>query len=175
MTELPMADERAERCETCRFFACDHTPTESLPTLRSIQEFNQEPIGECRRGHPAVSQGSSYRVWPRTWLQEWCGEWRARPVALSGEKRTTDWWFLESGLSTRAVHGINLYFTGGHPTWRMKATWSVADLAALTDKQLLAVKNVGQGTLLEIRQWLVAHAKNEPAPASSPGQRESGG
>jgi hypothetical protein len=73
--ELP----RAERCETCRWWRHDHGTDEKFPTLRSIEQFNDAPVGECRRMPPgARPHGRENRAFPWTWTDDWCGEWRAK-------------------------------------------------------------------------------------------------
>lgn len=59
-----MAEERKERCETCRFF-----------------QQMEEDYGICRRFPPVEVAGGKYEDtgFPFVFLRiDWCGEWKAK-------------------------------------------------------------------------------------------------
>jgi len=80
MPELPMADERAECCETCRFWE---------PKDRARLALD----GECRRAPPTAFFGMKRWLkssddhdsrefveshFPQTYSDDWCGEWKPK-------------------------------------------------------------------------------------------------
>lgn len=70
MTELPTTGERAERCETCRWWV----PIDPKTAYR----------GDCRTHSPIAVPcddyaGGSNTVWPSTLPKDFCGEWAAKP------------------------------------------------------------------------------------------------
>lgn len=102
-----MAEERKERCETCRWWdRADKGslyPAESEVGAHLSETHEGLDVGECRRFPPAVSDEQARRVlrigiyrpdvydclplgvlnaatvWPHTAEWDWCGEWRAKP------------------------------------------------------------------------------------------------
>jgi hypothetical protein len=77
--ELPTTGERAERCETCRFWwnpEGDHL------------EDTDEPWGHCRRYPPVVLNPEEFyrsesHDFPISMGFMWCGEWQ--PLRDTGE------------------------------------------------------------------------------------------
>ncbi len=67
---MTLTDERAERCETCRFW----------------DKPDATVIGICRRHAPRAMVGwqhedshpnfNQWALWPATVETEWCGEWQ---------------------------------------------------------------------------------------------------
>ncbi len=80
------SSERAERCETCRFWALlpDGDQADD-PVVADADDGTR--IGNCRRFPPKKADGAAtvYEScgWacPVTVSDEWCGEWQARPEA----------------------------------------------------------------------------------------------
>lgn len=72
--------ERAERCETCRFWEREEDTADDIfeePTLGQIV------VGECHR-YPPVRQASEkmWAMFPLLPEGNWCGEWQPAEPAL---------------------------------------------------------------------------------------------
>ena len=72
-TELPTTDERAERCETCRWWeGYELEPDEKFP------------VGSCKRYPPVYVKCNSHHAVDNftpavTYNDDFCGEWAAKP------------------------------------------------------------------------------------------------
>lgn len=64
--------ERAERCETCRFFWQDRDLTECrrYAPRRMLVDVDTSTLED-------EDSSASFRLWPSVFATDWCGEWRA--------------------------------------------------------------------------------------------------
>lgn len=107
-----MSEERAERCETCRYWDCydEGEPRfitrgewreafglsndDAIWTTEELAEMvrNDERKGDCKRRSPSVfdrKEAEDWAVWPVVNYWDWCGEWQPigpdlRHVGTSG-------------------------------------------------------------------------------------------
>jgi len=153
-----MADERAERCGTCRFWK---------PTY---EEDGVWHYGDCLRYLPTVTDpaaptGANARF-PETASGEWCGEWRGKgvtPVADDDPRFGIPVDSPELELSGRTR--TNLMSPRGD--WERICT--VGELARQSAGQLLDRSYFGSYSLIEVRKalgrlGLALKGENPPQP-----------
>jgi len=74
--------ERAERCETCRFWDTENSDEgwgdcRRYPPTKML--FEIEAMGHDKTSqdiHNSLGDSSSVWVWPYTESDDWCGEWQ---------------------------------------------------------------------------------------------------
>lgn len=175
MSELPVIDERPDRCETCRFWdGYEHMTREEMID-RSASKFES---GSCRRYPPVpyvdceptrlenLTYGTPADRFPLTTHDDWCGEWQA---ALQSELTKVtlphnpklDLLIDEIGLSGRALNCLEAEMDHRQATMPNgqlgPAPLTVGDLASLTPADLLCLRNFGHGTLEHVRLRLALH------------------
>lgn len=145
---------RPDRCETCRFWWCRYDPPGVDESAQL--ETTDEPWGFCRRYPPdAGNYPESFDSFelPVVAKSDWCGEWRAaepekaspgEPVDLPLVK--TRYPFAAEGLSVKAQNVLERY-----------GVRSVADLAALTERDVMQFKHCGVVMLGEFKDLLASH------------------
>jgi hypothetical protein len=138
MDSNQMSDERAERCDRCRFWDC----------VEASANGEDDPTGICRKSAPpaitlphGVEQPyRQWAVWPLTLCSEWCGEFQPSRQPANGLA------LQDVILSNRAFHCL---WHGGIRT--------VEQLTGFYPDELLEIRNLGMGTLAEIKESLARH------------------
>ena len=133
-----MAEQREQRCETCRFWDTD-------------DGWAGDGFGYCMRFPPSQTVHQSncehpVGFWPATMTVDWCGEWQP-----AGDLPRIDVDALELtaiGLNVRAMNGLE----NAEPP-----IVTVGQLRSVSVDQLKMIRNMGEGTIRHIRQQL---AKN---------------
>ncbi len=108
--------------------------------------------GKCHRfppvldpaTHPSLSQVCRWEH-PIVMLDDWCGEFQPRKDANLPENPILDMPIRDMYVSVRCRHSLRNHVD------------SVRDLVAMTPDQVLQIRNLGETSLTEIREWLSAH------------------
>jgi hypothetical protein len=134
-----VSDERQERCERCKFWDRSKLPDDAnvgvcrrhAPAPRTILHHDDDDNSFCLKEWP---------VWPQTLGSEWCGEFQAPTLPANGLA------LEDLGLSQRAFGCL----------WR-EGVRTAEQLTRLFPDDLLDMRNLGAGTLAEVRQALARH------------------
>jgi hypothetical protein len=122
-----VSDERAERCETCRFWLAVEDGT-----------------GLCRRRPPVVVPKAERltndvnSLSPETWAYDWCGEYKGVPSAAKDE-----WLAFLGDLDARTSHIVE-----------SEQVESLSQLCAMTETDLAGWRGLGVKTLVRIKSAL---------------------
>lgn len=162
-----MSEERAERCENCRFrvslLILDpdgrwRPKGASHDGLTEVEydESHDDASGECHRYPPITTDG----LFPDVRVDNWCGEWKAKEVAgkeieldpiLSQRIEVLD-------LPTREKNILDMpivvFDYDGRKTSHVN---TLSDLIALSADDLLQQHNFGSACLANVRAALAAH------------------
>jgi hypothetical protein len=137
-----MSEQRAERCETCRFWEPEKTEVSRVPGV----------CGTCHRNAPVAlpimvfpegeNTNEFMAVWPETTLSSWCGEYQPVPLPV-----------VETCQPVKILNP-SVCLKKSLEKWGIK---TVHELTALNVSDLIDLVGSTKLMIREIRDKLAAH------------------
>lgn len=132
-----------ECCAKCRFSGRNED-FQDQPVL-SFDDHTGWDGFYCRRYPPSRATETPPDNYPSVRSRDWCGEFQPRKDAKPPENPILDMPIRDMYVSVRCRHSLRNNVN------------SVRDLVAMTPDQVLQIRNLGETSLTEIREWLSAH------------------
>lgn len=150
---MSASEERAERCERCRF----SDPRYLIIDRTGERDEDYEDVTHCHRFPPnvAAKDAEDCAEWPLVRLDDWCGEFqpKAKPAV---DKRWVDFLQSCSARLRKAIVKEGIREFQGRTRIRGLGCKSFNDLLEKNAADVLDVHNFGAGSLKELREKLAA-------------------